>query len=209
MSFVRRFSEQFRRPRGFWGQVAGRVMAATTGRRNRWTLSLLQIRPGDRVLEIGYGPGVGLALASRLVEGGTVVGIDPSDAMRAQAERRNLRAVREGKMRLFTGRVEEWPGAGQTFTKIFAVNSAQFWTDRLGVFRKLHAWLEPGGRMAMTYQPVGGNAPGVDEFADQLASELHQAGFVRVRRETRRFTGGPAVCVIAEKARHGGPAVAR
>src|SRR5690606_39623798 len=34
---------------------------------------------------------------------GTAVGIDPSEAMRKQAERRNRRAIREGKVRPFSG----------------------------------------------------------------------------------------------------------
>ncbi|WP_460039822.1 class I SAM-dependent methyltransferase [Thermaerobacter litoralis] len=174
-------------------------MAATTRRRNEWTLSLLEIRPDDRVLEIGYGPGVGITLASGLVDGGTVTGIDHSEAMRVQATRRNLKAVRQGKVRLFTGTIEEWPGFPHTFSKVFSINSAQFWADRPHVCRKLHNWLDPGGRIAITYQPVGKDAPGLNEFADQLARDLQQAGFVRIRRETKVLTIAPAVCVIAEK----------
>lgn len=203
MGPVGRFSEQFRRPSGLWGHVAGLLMAATTARRNEWTLSLLDLQPGDRILEIGYGPGVGVALASRVVEGGTgtVTGIDPSAAMRAQAERRNRRAVRQGKVRLVTGTIEEWPGFPHTFTKIFSVNSVQFWTDRARVLRKLHGWLEPGGRIALTYQPVGKGAPAPGEFARQLAAELERAGFTRIRQEAKEFRVAPAVCVIAEKER--------
>lgn len=198
-----RFSEQFRKPSGFWGHVAGMLMAATTASRNRWTLSLLDVRPDDRVLEIGYGPGVGIALASRMVEGGTgtVTGIDPSDVMRAQAQRRNGRAMRKGKVHLVTGAIEEWPGFPHTFTKIFAVNSAQFWTDPATVLRKLHGWLEPEGRIAITYQPVGKNAPAPGEFARQLSANLTQAGFTRIRQETKDFKVGLAVCVVAEKGR--------
>ena len=123
-------------------------MAATTGGRNAWTLSL-KVRL-DRILEIGYGPGVGIFLASQKVPEGTVVGIDPSEAMRKQAERRNRRAVREGKVRLFTGNIEDWPGFDHSFTRIFSVNSAPFWTDRIRVFQKLHGWLEPGGSLSLS-----------------------------------------------------------
>src|SRR5690606_30247465 len=149
LGLIDRFFRQFQRPEdSFLGHAAGRLMAATTGGRNEWTLSLLKIRPCDRILEIGYGPGVGILLASRMVPEGTVVGIDPSEAMRKQAERRNRRAVREGKVRLFTGNIEDWPGFDHSFTRIFSVNSAPFWTDRIRVFQKLHGWLEPGGLMA-------------------------------------------------------------
>lgn len=202
MGLIDNFFRQFRRPEdSFLGHVAGRLMAATTGSRNEWTLSLLKIRPEDRILEIGYGPGVGILLASQIIQDGAVVGIDPSEAMRKQAERRNRRAILEGKVRLFTGKIEDWPAFDHSFTRIFSVNSAPFWTDRVRVFQKLHGWLEPGGLMATTYQPVGKDAPDLNAFAEQLTDELKQAGFVRIRRETKPFQPAPAVCIIAEKAK--------
>ena len=173
-------------------------MAATTGGRNEWTLSLLKIRPDDRILEIGYGPGVGILLASRKVREGTVVGIDPSEAMRKQAERRNRRAVREGKVRLVTGNIEDWPGFDHSFTRIFSVNPHPFGPID-PVFQKLNGWLEPGGWIAISFQPVGKDAPDMEPFAERLTDELEQAGFVRIRRETKPFRSAPAVCLIAER----------
>ena len=43
--------------------------------RAQWTISLLGIKPGDRILEIGFGPGIAIELASRLVGDGRVVGL--------------------------------------------------------------------------------------------------------------------------------------
>lgn len=200
MKWIDRFFQQFQRPEdSVLGHIAGQLMAATTGGRNEWTLSLLKIRPDDRILEIGYGPGVGILLASRKVREGTVVGIDPSEAMRKQAERRNRQAIREGKVRLVTGNIEDWPGFDHSFTRIFSVNSAPFWTDRIRVLQKLNGWLEPGGWIAISFQPVGKDAPDMEPFAERLTDELEQAGFVRIRRETKPFRSAPAVCVLAEK----------
>ncbi|MDN4593871.1 hypothetical protein [Polycladomyces subterraneus] len=53
------------------------------------------------------------------------------------------------------------------------------------MFQKLHGWLEPEGRIAITYQPLGKHTPGLDEFADRLIDELKQADFVQIRRETK------------------------
>ena len=49
---------QFGRPTSAWGHVAGWIMAhrVSNRRRNRWTVDLLDLRPGERVLEIGFGP---------------------------------------------------------------------------------------------------------------------------------------------------------
>ena len=50
---------QFGDPRGTAGTVAGWVMAhrPSNRRRNRWVVSLLDVQPTDRVLEIGFGHG--------------------------------------------------------------------------------------------------------------------------------------------------------
>ncbi|MFS8514685.1 MAG: hypothetical protein LOD87_13345, partial [Planifilum fulgidum] len=59
--------------------------------------------------------------------------------------------------------------------------------------------LEPGGWIAISFQPVGKDAPDMEPFAERLTDELEQAGFVRIRRETKPFRSAPAVCVLAEK----------
>ena len=54
---------QFGHPRGTAGSVAGWVMAhrSSNRRRNNWVVSLLDVQPGERVLEIGFGPGLAVS----------------------------------------------------------------------------------------------------------------------------------------------------
>src|SRR5215831_14435455 len=88
---------QFGHPRGTAGKVAGWVMAhrSSNRRRNSWVVSLLDVRPTDRVLEIGFGPGLAIAwLSCRIGDSGQVYGIDHSDVMLRQAARRNAAAIR-------------------------------------------------------------------------------------------------------------------
>ena len=84
-------------------------MARSTGLRNEWTLSLLDIGPDDRILEVGCGPGVLIqALAARAMVG-PVVGIDPSPTMLQQAARRNAEAIREGRVQVLLGSATALP----------------------------------------------------------------------------------------------------
>ncbi len=65
---MRRVVGQFMRPHGPGGHVTGWVMAhrSSNRRRNRWVVSLLDVQPTDRVLEIGFGPGIAVReLAAR------------------------------------------------------------------------------------------------------------------------------------------------
>jgi hypothetical protein len=47
------------------GRVIGRGMARHNEREARWTVDLLAIEPDARVLEIGFGPGVGDSICRR------------------------------------------------------------------------------------------------------------------------------------------------
>ena len=91
----RRLVAQFGGPSGVFGGVAGWIMAYRHGnrRRNRWAISLLGIEAADRILEIGFGPGLALVDACRQAPEGEVVGLDHSETMLRQAgdcERRSV-----------------------------------------------------------------------------------------------------------------------
>jgi len=190
----------FGSPAGFWGGVVGRVMAwrPSNRRRNAWTVDRLGLKPGERVLEIGFGPGLALERAARLVGGtGLVAGIDRSAVMVRQALRRNAEAVASRRMDLRTGCIEALPDFGGRFDAILSVNSIGFWRDPPAALRALRERLAPGGRLAITVQPrtKGATAATSASTAQGLEVALRGAGFRDVRRETLDLDP-PAVCVI-------------
>ena len=128
----RRIVGQFHRPHGLGGHLAGWVMAhrSSNRRRNRWAVSLLDVQPADRVLEIGFGPGIAIGELSRLAVRGQVYGIDHSAVMVRQARKRNASAVHSGRVKLWAGSVEDLPTLGEPLDKILAVNSMGFWPSR-------------------------------------------------------------------------------
>jgi SAM-dependent methyltransferase len=86
-TLMRRVYAQFGRPVGFSGRVVGWIMASrpSNRRRNAWTVSLLDVQRHDRVLEIGFGPGIAIRESSRLAIEGYVCGLDHSEEMLRQA----------------------------------------------------------------------------------------------------------------------------
>jgi SAM-dependent methyltransferase len=184
--------DQFRRPRGVGGRVAGWVMAhrSSNRERNAWVVGLLDLSPADRVLEIGFGPGVTIAEAARRITAGTVHGVDHSPLMLRQATRRNREAVERGQVVLELGTAEALPKFDAPFDAIHAVNSHQFWNGLPHRARALRELLRPGGRLAIGYQP---RHPGAtDDHARQAAAELadllEEAGFARVHVDTLRLS---------------------
>jgi ubiquinone/menaquinone biosynthesis C-methylase UbiE len=165
--------------------------------RAQWTISLLGIRPSDRILEIGFGPGIAIELANRLAGDGRVVGVDHSEVMLRQATRRNAAAVREGRVQLHLGSVAELPRFAEPFDKVFTINSIHFWEDPLQRLKELRRVLKPGGMIAVTLQPRSRNATAATTtvIGDELAANLRAAEFTNVTVEIKETTLLPVACV--------------
>jgi ubiquinone/menaquinone biosynthesis C-methylase UbiE len=194
---------QFGHPRGAAGNLAGWVMAHrdSNRRRNRWVVSLLDVKPTDRVLEIGFGPGVAIAELSRHVgPDGHVYGVDHSEVMLRHATRRNIAAVQAGRVTLTAGAVERLPPElSGPFDVILAVNSLGFWTAPADRLRDLRRRLTPGGRIAIVSHPRGQRAKTstAHDVAREITDLLDVARFTVTRTETLALDP-PVVCVLAE-----------
>ena len=203
MSLQSRVIEQFHHPRGLLGRLAGAVMAhrGSNLERNRRTVELLDVRPGQRVLELGPGPGVTLGLLLERAGPGHVTAVDHSELRLARRRRRHRRAIQEGRLDLIRA---EFPGVPEhaRFDRILAVNSLQFDAMTEPVMRTLRGLLEPGGRIAITFQPRGPGASerGAEAFGQNAVRLLEGAGFTGVRVETLPLAPVPAVCVLGERA---------
>ena len=170
------------------GRAAGLVMAhrPSNRRRNAWAVSLLDVRPDDRVLEIGFGPGLAIREIARLATQGYVCGIDHSELMLRRAMRLNAEGLARGVVDLRLGSVEALHAFDEPFDKILAVNSTMFWREPVLRLEELRPLLRTGGLIALAHQPRG---PGVtDETsaaeARKWEAALLQAGFSDVRLET-------------------------
>jgi SAM-dependent methyltransferase len=95
----------FGRPKGVLRKLGGVIMARTNRAIAARVVELLNIRPSDRVLEVGFGPGVGIQLLAEKATSGEVAGIDCSEEMVEQATARNAAAVECGRVELQLGSV--------------------------------------------------------------------------------------------------------
>jgi len=90
----------FGRPKGFLGRLGGLIMARVNRDAAAQVIKLLGIRPDDKVLEVGFGPGVGIQLLLERITGGWVAGVDQSQEMIRQAAARNSSALRKRRVDL-------------------------------------------------------------------------------------------------------------
>ena len=163
----------FGRPRGVLGRLGGHLMARMNRACTQQVLALLDLGPRDRVLEIGFGSGVGIALAARAAQ--SVAGADPSREMLAQAEARNAGEIGSGRVDLHLAPAEQLPFADGAFDKVFTINSMQVWHDRAAAMREIRRVLKADGRLALGFTPNSGQ--GKAGVVDTLTA----AGFAQAK----------------------------
>jgi SAM-dependent methyltransferase len=206
--FRRFIFSHFRKPRGIVGSIVGRWMAKGNLVEAEWTLDLIRIHPDDHILEIGFGPGVAVQLASRFIVNGLVSGIDISDAMLRAARRRNQKAIEAGRVDLKLGNASSLPYPDATFHKAYVIHGLYFWSDPVACLRELHRVLRPEGLVAITILPrekwEEGSIPPRDIFtlysSQEVQELLTQVGFVQTRIEVcPRPDEFPGECVLGAK----------
>lgn len=106
-------------------------------RSNKATIDLLDLGPGDSLLDIGCGPGAALELAAS--RGASVAGVDPSPSMATRAANRVPAAHVE------VGSAEAIPFASDRFNVVINIASFHHWADRDAGLRESLRVLAPGG----------------------------------------------------------------
>jgi ubiquinone/menaquinone biosynthesis C-methylase UbiE len=201
-----RLRPHFGHPAGPLGALAGAVMALENRSVNRLVVDELEVGPEDRVLELGCGPGLGVAEATRRATHGLVIGVDPSAVMVRQARRRTRRAA-AGRVAVERASAEELPLPEAHVTCAFAVNSVQHWRSTADGLSELHRVLRPLGRFVLARRRRHGDRPGLHPHAhgatdvelDRFEEELRRAGFVELQRRDHRLRHQTLVTVSGRR----------
>jgi len=182
-------TKQFGNPSGLFGRLIGNRMARGNVYDAQWTISLLDIQPSHRILEIGFGPGVSTQMASAKASKGFVSGIDHSETMVQAASKRNADAIQSGRMELKQGDVTSLPYPDKSFDIAYSLHSIYFWKNPVDCLKEIKRVLKPDGLLAITIQPKDKWEPNVDAsimtlyFGKDLASLFSDAGYRNVRVE--------------------------
>lgn len=160
-------NHMFVSPEGKAGELGADLMERNGGPMAQEAVARLGLGPTDRVIEIGFGPGLGLEAIAVAVPHGHVTGVDRSALMHRRAATRNATTIREGRMSLVVGTVASLPFVDVSFDAALAVDNLHFWSDRLGGLRELRRVLRPGSPFVCAFTPPsgGGKAGLADLFA--------------------------------------------
>lgn len=127
--------------------------------RLRSVVEQLDVRPDDRVLELGCGHGVAATLVCERLEGGHLTAVDRSAKMIQASTRRNAAYVEAGRAEFLVATLEDLDLGDRCFDKIFAVRVGLFHRDPERARGIVERWLAPGGALFVFYdQPSGPDA---------------------------------------------------
>jgi arsenite methyltransferase len=111
--------------------------------------SLGELHRGESVLDVGCGAGFDCLVAASLVgPGGSVVGIDPTEAMVERA-RTNLAATSFANVRFLAARGEEIPLPDSTVDAVISNAAINLSPDKEQVLAEIHRVMRPGGRLML------------------------------------------------------------
>lgn len=192
MQWIERFVDlTARRPQGWLGRRLYRDPAAHRAGFAA-ILETLQIRPGERVLEIGCGGGV--LLADLLARGARAGGLDHSTDMLVLAAQRNAAALAGGRLELHQGDAGTLPWPDASFDAVAAAHMFFFVAEPDRMLREALRVLRPGGCLAMVTVPAGAArwvflpwAAAMYCYGDaQLAAMLARSGFINPQVRTAK-----------------------
>lgn len=119
---------------------------------NGAALGQLDLRPDDRVLEVGFGGGDMIARMARVVTTGTIHGLDYSRDVVALAESRFRAQVASGKMAFVCADVAAMPYPEGRFTKACTMNTIYFWPDPVAALKELRRVLVDDGILVLGFR---------------------------------------------------------
>jgi SAM-dependent methyltransferase len=205
---TRIFSLQAKRPSGWFGRVVmSRIFMKGNAGLNSFIKDLLDLQENDRVLEIGFGPGMLLHQMAQITTKGVVEGIDFSEAMLAQANKTNKHDISTKRVKIQKGSCHDLPYSQGTFDKVCTSNTIYFFDDPLENFQEIFRIVKPRGKLVVGFRDKAQmkNMPLSDDVfnvytQDEVKGFLLNAGFSDVRIAVKEGKPLDLYCAVATKA---------
>ncbi|KAK3721213.1 hypothetical protein RRG08_044222 [Elysia crispata] len=135
--------------KSFFGWLAMKKQEAHSRVLETNAVKLCRLKPDHKVLELGFGSGIGLQTAYNIVKGGkgVVYGVDPSLYMVSAASKKMRKAVLDKKVFLFHSTADQIPLNTDSIQRVFHSDCYYFWPLMRPAMREIFRVMQPGGIM--------------------------------------------------------------
>ncbi|XP_062922447.1 uncharacterized protein LOC134355871 isoform X2 [Mobula hypostoma] len=190
---VQRLTQQLGKPtHTVWGWMVKKFLE-TNGFLEASAVKLCDIQPENVVLELGFGPGLGLQEAVRRLTqpAGKLYGRDISEYMYNVASEKLRAEIQTGKVNLFWGSVDQIPLEDRVVDRVYHCNCYFFWPDLRAGCGEIRRVMKPGALMVTALQKLiaTGLLKGTKWQPEPYMEALLETGFVNVRMEDQRIDG--------------------
>ncbi|MBZ0266008.1 class I SAM-dependent methyltransferase [bacterium] len=145
-------TSQFGHPRGVLGSLAGMLMAKRNHERTQFVIDQMAVTEGDTVLEVGFGPGLGIQKLFVREPNLSITGLELSKVMLRQASRRNRAQIIAGNLDLQIGDGCEMPFKDATFDLVYSVNTLHHVASLEKFAAEINRILRPNGMAVLAHQ---------------------------------------------------------
>ena len=191
--FRKFIASQFKKPTGLFGIFTSNMMVKNNQKNYDKIIKDLDLQQHDKLLEIGYGPGIGIQMIAELCLDCTIHGIDFSKLMYKRASKYNRTYIDNGRTQLQYGDFLKTSVLDNNYDKIFCLNVVYFWDELNSPFRKVLSLLKSGGAfhiyMADKITLIEKKAPDSVFYKysiEQVEEALEAAGFENVEHQVEK-----------------------
>ncbi|KAG9348998.1 hypothetical protein JZ751_029315 [Albula glossodonta] len=187
------------------GRFAQRAMEKYNSTLMKNAVKLCQIQPTQNILEVGFGPGVGLLEATAYLKDpkGRLFGLDFSEYMHKVSKMRPASHPDVGNVHLLYGRVECIPLPDQCINGVYDSNCHMYWPEPTAAAAELRV-MKPGAKMVATVDLAflrrgvsQGFFQGISVEPDPYMEALTKVGFKDVHMEDKEDEGNTFQAIFA------------
>lgn len=169
-----------------------------------WGLSHVNFARKRLVLDVGCGGGKNLERILKQSKQINAVGVDISPASIQVTKKKNLRALKDGRLQVVQGQAESLPFASNLFDLVTAFETVYFWDVEKGL-AEVYRTLKKGGQLLIVNESQ--SSKGIEEYEqsigftvytkDELCKIVKKAGFKNIRSDVGENGGWFAI--VCEK----------
>ncbi|MEX2347863.1 MAG: class I SAM-dependent methyltransferase [Balneolaceae bacterium] len=150
---AKELSSQLKKPTGETGLEIARALNDSNRGLYDLAFQLLELKPGQHILEIGFGNGIHFPKYFELQSQLKVHGVDFSRDMCEEARKLNSELINTEKLAVHCAETTSLPFPGNTFDLAVALNVIYFLDPPETHLKEIHRVLKPGGLFLIGYRP--------------------------------------------------------